>query len=135
MQKEIVSTENAPSAIGPYSQAIRLDNLIFISGQIPIEPSTGRLIDGDIQDQTRRVLENLQNVLSAGNSSLKNVLRTTIFLTDMDDYAAVNEAYAVYFDESQPARSTVQVSGLPMGAQVEVDAIAYVNTQENLLDA
>ena len=135
MQKEIISTKDAPQAIGPYSQAIRFGNLIFASGQIPIEPETGKILKGDIKGQTKLILENLNNVLAAGGSSLDNVLRTTIFLTDLEDYPAVNETYAQYFNDFPPARSTVQVAKLPMDAQIEIDAIACIKTEENLLDA
>jgi 2-iminobutanoate/2-iminopropanoate deaminase len=135
VQKEIISTKDAPQAIGPYSQAIRFGNLIFASGQIPIEPETGKILKGDIKGQTKLILENLNNVLAAGGSSLDNVLRTTIFLTDLEDYPAVNETYAQYFNDLPPARSTVQVAKLPMDAQIEIDAIACINTEENLLDA
>ncbi len=135
MQKEIISTKDAPQAIGPYSQAIRFGNLIFVSGQIPIEPEAGKILKGDIKGQTKLILENLNNVLAAGGSSLDNVLRTTIFLTDLEDYPAVNETYAQYFNDLPPARSTVQVAKLPMDAQIEIDAIACINTEENLLDA
>ena len=135
MQKEIISTKDAPQAIGPYSQAIRFGNLIFVSGQIPIEPEAGKILKGDIKEQTKLILENLNNVLAASGSSLDNVLRTTIFLTDLEDYPAVNETYAQYFNDLPPARSTVQVAKLPMDAQIEIDAIACINTEENLLDA
>ncbi len=135
MQKEIISTKDAPQAIGPYSQAIRFGNLIFVSGQIPIEPEAGKILKGDIKEQAKLILENLNNVLAAGGSSLDNVLRTTIFLTDLEDYPAVNETYAQYFNDLPPARSTVQVAKLPMDAQIEIDAIACINTEENLLDA
>ncbi len=135
MQKEIISTKGAPQAIGPYSQAIRFGNLIFASGQIPIEPETGKILKGDIKGQTKLILENLNNVLAASGSSLDNVLRTTIFLTDLENYPVVNETYAQYFNDLPPARSTVQVAKLPMDAQIEIDAIACINTEENLLDA
>ena len=130
MAKEIVSTKDAPQAIGPYSQAVRLENLIFVSGQIPIEPETGKIMKGNIREQTRQILESLNNILLAGGSSLDNVLRTTIFLTNLEDYSVVNETYAQYFNDLPPARSTVQVAKLPMGAQVEIDAIACINTEE-----
>jgi 2-iminobutanoate/2-iminopropanoate deaminase len=128
VQKEIISTKDAPRAIGPYSQAVRFDNLVFVSGQIPIEPETGIILKGDIRAQTRQILENLNNILTAGGSSLDNVLRTTIFLTNLENYSVVNETYAQYFNDLTPARSTVQVSKLPMDAQIEIDVIAYVNT-------
>ena len=135
MQKEIISTKDAPQAIGPYSQAIRFGNLIFVSGQIPIEPETGKILKGDIKEQTRQILKNMNNILAAGGSSLDNVLRTTIFLTDLKNYPVVNETYAQYFNDFPPARSTVQVAKLPMDAQIEIDAIACINREENLLDA
>ena len=135
MQKEIISTKDAPQAIGPYSQAIRFGNLIFVSGQIPIEPEAGKILKGDIKEQAKLILENLNNVLAASGSSLDNVLRTTIFLTDLESYPVVNETYAQYFNDLPPARSTVQVAKLPMDAQIEIEAIACINTEENLLDA
>ena len=135
MQKTVISTNNSPAAIGPYSQAIRFNELVFVSGQIPIDPESGKVIKGNIKEQTKQVLENLKNILQAGGSSLPNVLRTTIFLSDMDDYAMVNETYAQYFESSPPARSTIQVSRLPRDVHIEIDAIAYVTNQENLLDA
>ena len=135
MQKEIISTKDAPQAIGPYSQAIRFGNLIFVSGQIPIKPETGKILKGNIKEQTRLILKNLSTILAAGGSSLDNVLRTTIFLTDLENYPVVNETYAQYFNDLPPARSTVQVAKLPMDAQIEIDAIACINTEENLLDA
>jgi 2-iminobutanoate/2-iminopropanoate deaminase len=135
VQKTVISTNNSPAAIGPYSQAIRFNELVFVSGQIPIDPESGKVIKGNIKEQTKQVLENLENILQAGGSSLPNVLRTTIFLSDMDDYAMVNETYAQYFESSPPARSTVQVSRLPKDVHIEIDAIAYATNQENLLDA
>jgi len=128
MQKKIISTNKAPQAIGSYSQAVRFNNLLFISGQIPIEPRSGTILVGNIKEQTKQILENLNSILTAGESSLNNVLRVTIFLTNLDDYAAVNEVYKQFFEESQPARSTVQVSKLPMDVQIEIDAIAGINT-------
>ena len=128
MQKKIISTNKAPQAIGPYSQAVRFNDLLFISGQIPIEPRSGAILAGNIKEQTKQILENLNSILTAGESSLNNVLRVTIFLTNLEDYAAVNEVYTQFFEESQPARSTVQVSRLPMDAQIEIDAIAGIDT-------
>ncbi|MGR3292400.1 MAG: RidA family protein [Candidatus Scalindua sp.] len=128
MQKNIISTNKAPQAIGPYSQAVRFNNLLFISGQIPIEPKSGEIVKGNIKEQTKQILENLNGILTAGGSSLNNVLRTTIFLTNLEDYTDVNEMYAQFFDKSMPARSTVQVSRLPMDVQIEIDAIAGINT-------
>jgi len=135
VQKEIISTKDAPQAIGPYSQAVRFDNLIFVSGQIPIEPETGKILKGDIKEQAMQILKNLNNILVAGGSSLDNVLRTTIYLANLENYSLVNETYAQYFNDFPPARSTVQVAKLPMDAQIEIDAIAYLSREENLLDA
>jgi len=124
VSKSAVSAADAPKAIGPYSHAIRAGELLFISGQVPIDPATGNLIDGDITAQTRRVMANLAAVLQAGGLSLHNVVRTTIFLADMSDFAAVNAVYGSFFSEPYPARATVQVSRLPKDARVEIDAIA-----------
>ena len=124
MQKEIISTKNAPEAIGPYSQAVIFDKLIFVSGQIPVDPKSGEVIKGNIDVQTKQALENIKSILESGGYSLQNVLRTTIFLTDINDYAVVNETYSQYFKSSRPARSTVQVSRLPKDVHVEIDAIA-----------
>jgi len=119
-----VTSPEAPRAIGPYSQAIRAGQLLFVSGQIPLDPATGQLVDGDVAAQTRRVMENLAAVLKGGGLSLANVVRTTIFLADMNDFAKVNEAYGSYFSEPFPARATVQVARLPRDARVEIDAVA-----------
>lgn len=135
MEKEIISTKEAPLAIGPYSQAVRFGNIIFVSGQIPIEPGSGKILKGNIREQTNLILQNLNSILAADGSSLNNVLRTTIFLTDLENYPVVNETYAQFFNNLPPARSTVQVAKLPMDAQIEIDAIAFVDTGENLLDA
>jgi len=124
---QALSSPSAPKAIGPYSQAIRTGQLLFLSGQIPLDPATGQMIDGDIAAQTRRVMENLSAVLSAAGLSCASIVRTTIFLADMNDFAKVNEVYASYFPASggpPPARATVQVAQLPRGARVEIDAIA-----------
>jgi len=122
-----VCSEDAPAPVGPYSQAVVRDGLVFVSGQIPLDPATGHLVTGDIETQVRRVLENLHAVLRAAGSELGRVLRTTIYLTDLDDFQRVNAVYAEFFaDEPQPARSTVQVAALPLGARVEVDCIAHV---------
>ncbi len=124
MTKTIVTTDQAPQAIGPYSQAIKSDGLVLLSGQIPLDPATGQLVSGSIEEETRRVLENLGAVLAAAGSSFDQVLKTTIFLTDMNDFGAVNAVYGEYFPKSPPARATVQVAALPKGARVEIDAIA-----------
>ena len=122
--KQAVSSPGAPKAIGPYSQAVRAGQLLFLSGQVPIDPATGQLVDGDIAAQTRRVFENLAAVLKAGERSFADVVRTTVFLADMNDFAAMNEVYAQYFKEPYPARATVQVARLPKDSKVEIDLIA-----------
>jgi 2-iminobutanoate/2-iminopropanoate deaminase len=124
MATTVVATDKAPGAIGPYSQAIKLNNLVFTAGQIPLDPATGKLIEGDIAAQTERVMQNLQAVLEAAGSSLGQVVKTTCFLANMDEFAAFNEVYARYFSENRPARSTVQAARLPAGASVEVECIA-----------
>lgn len=122
--RQAVSTEAAPRAIGPYSQAIRAGSLLFISGQVPIDPATGALVEGDIAAQTRRVLLNLEAILQAAGLSFTHVVRTTVFLTDINDFSAMNEIYAAAFTAPAPARATVQVARLPKDARVEIDAIA-----------
>jgi 2-iminobutanoate/2-iminopropanoate deaminase len=122
--KQAISSPDAPKAIGPYSQAIRAGQLLFLSGQIPLDPASGQMIDGDISAQTKRVMENLGAVLKAAGLSFEAVVRTTIFLADMNDFAKVNEVYGTYFNSPAPARATVQVAQLPRGARVEIDAIA-----------
>lgn len=124
--KEIVNTSNAPSAIGPYSQAIKINKMVYLSGQIAIDPKTQKLIDGDIETQTKRVLDNLKAVVNAAGSSLENVVKTTIYLTDIDDFPRVNEIYASYFSSGRPARSTICVARLPKDAKIEIDAIAEI---------
>jgi 2-iminobutanoate/2-iminopropanoate deaminase len=122
--KNIVSTNEAPGAIGPYSQAVRSGSFLFCSGQIPLDPKSGQIISGDIAAQTRRVLDNIAAVLRAEGLTFDNVVKTTIFLTDLGDFQTVNEVYGSYFKQDPPARSTVQVSALPRGAKIEVEAIA-----------
>ncbi|HEY7833104.1 MAG TPA: Rid family detoxifying hydrolase [Ktedonobacterales bacterium] len=124
MAREPIATTAAPAAIGPYSQAIASGNLIFASGQIALDPATGQLVAGDVQDQTRRALDNVKAVLAAAGSSLDQVVKTTVFLTKMADFTAMNEVYATYFTAAPPARSTVAVAELPRGAAVEVEVIA-----------
>src|SRR5205823_12564612 len=125
--KKIIATPDAPAAIGPYSQAIRFGNLIFCSGQIPLEPKSGQMVSDDIADQTRRVLDNISGLLKSEGLSLGDVLKTTIFLTDLGNFQIVNEIYGSYFSNQPPARSTVQVSALPKGAKVEIEVIACAN--------
>lgn len=123
---EEVRTDGAPAAIGPYSQAIRVGGVIYCSGQVPLDPATGELVTSDVRSETKRVMENLAAVVTAGGSSMERVVRCTIFLTSMDDYAAVNEVYATFFGDPAPARACVEVSRLPKDARVEIDAIAAV---------
>jgi 2-iminobutanoate/2-iminopropanoate deaminase len=124
MTRSKVSTASAPAAIGPYSQAIILDGMVYCSGQVGLDPATGQLVEGDVRTQAQRALQNLSAVLEAAGSSLANVVKTTVFLTDMANFTAMNEIYASFFGDTPPARSTVAVAELPKGAQVEIEAIA-----------
>ena len=124
--KQAISTPNAPSAIGPYSQAIKAGGMLFLSGQIPLDPTTGQMIEGDVAAQTERVMKNLGAVLEAAGCSFDDVVRTTIFLTNLGDFQVVNEIYGRSFPSTPPARATVQVAALPRGSNVEIDAIALV---------
>ncbi len=124
MQKEIVRTDGAPKAIGPYSQAVRAGGLVFCSGQIPLDPATMTVVGGGVAEQTRRVLQNLGAVLDAAGASLGTVVKTTVFLKDMNDFAAMNEAYAEFFPSDPPARATVEVARLPKDVRVEIEVIA-----------
>jgi 2-iminobutanoate/2-iminopropanoate deaminase len=124
--KKIISTKQAPAAIGPYSQAVVFKGIAYLSGQIPLDPATGEIVEGDIEQQTARVLENLKGVLEASGSSLAQVLKTTVFLQDMREFAKMNEVYAKYFPTNPPARATVEVARLPRNVRVEVDCIAAV---------
>lgn len=126
MKKEIVSTGAAPRAVGPYSQAVSCAGLLFCSGQIPLDPATGKLVDGGIREQTERVLKNLGAVLAAGNSGMGAVVKTTVYLLDMGEFQEMNQVYGTFFPEDPPARVTVQVSKLPAGARVEIDAVGLV---------
>lgn len=121
---KIIATDQAPAAIGPYSQAVQAGGLVFCSGQIPLDPVSGELIAGDIRLETRRVMENLRGVLEAAGCGFAQVVRTTIYLVDMADFPAVNEVYGGYFADKKPARATVAVAALPRGARVEIDALA-----------
>jgi 2-iminobutanoate/2-iminopropanoate deaminase len=122
--KQVIASTEAPRAIGPYSPAVRAGDLLFISGQIPIDPATGSLVEGDISAQTRRVLDNVNALLSGAGLAFDDVVRTTIFLADLSDFGAVNDVYGTYFREPYPARATVEVAKLPKNARVEIDAIA-----------
>ncbi len=124
IRRTVISTEFAPTAIGPSSQAIRVGELVFCAGQTPIDPAVGKLIEGDVPAQTRRVLQNVSAILEAAGTSLSQVVKTTVFLTDMSNFKAMNEVYAEFFPEHPPARSTVAVAGLPLGARVEIECIA-----------
>ena len=122
--KEVISTKAAPAAIGPYSQAIRVGNLVFTSGQIPIDPATGTLVEGGITEQTRQSLANVKAILAEAGLTMDNVLKTTVFLADMNDFADMNAVYAEFFSEPYPARSAVAVKTLPKGALVEIEVVA-----------
>jgi 2-iminobutanoate/2-iminopropanoate deaminase len=124
--RHAVSTPAAPAAIGPYSQAIRAGSLLFVSGQIPLDPETGVMVDGDVAVQTHRVLRNLAAILEAAGSSLDRVVRVGVFLADMNDFAAMNEAYGTYFSSPAPARATIQAARLPRDARIEIDVIAEI---------
>lgn len=121
---EVVSTDKAPGAIGPYSQAIKAGGMVFCSGQIPIDPATGEFVSDDIAEQTVQVFKNLEAVLEAAGSGFDKVVKTSVFLADMNDFSAMNEVYGQYFTDNKPARATVQAAGLPRGAKVEIDCIA-----------
>ena len=124
--REAIETDRAPAAIGPYSQAVRAGQFVFLSGQVPLDPTTGEIIDGDVAAQTHRVMQNLDAVLNAAGTSLDSVVRTTVYLADLADFSVVNEVYGSYFQDPAPARATVQVARLPKDARVEIDAIALL---------
>ena len=124
--REAITTAAAPAAIGPYSQAIRAGDFLFVSGQIPLDPATGSLVQGDVKVQARRVLDNLAAILSAAGASMAAVVKTTVYLADMADFPAMNDVYAGFFSSAAPARATVQVSRLPRDVRVEIDAVAYL---------
>lgn len=124
MEREIITTPLAPAAIGPYSQAVRAGGLVFVSGQIPIDPANGTLVSGDIQSETRQAMQNLKAILEAAGSGLERVLKVTLFIADMGQFSAINEAYAAFFPQAPPARACVEVSRLPKDVRVEVEAVA-----------
>lgn len=127
MTKEIIFTDKAPKAIGPYSQAVKSNGFLFVSGQIPLNPETGDLMNASIEDQAEQVIQNLKNVCEAAKTSLSDIVKLTIYITDMNDFSIVNEAMAKHFSEPYPARATVEVSALPLGVNVEMDAIVLTN--------
>ena len=124
MSKEVVKSENAPEAIGPYSQAVKSNGFVFCSGQVPFDPKTMELISGTVTEETQRCMKNLSAVLEAAGSSLDDIVKTTIYVTNMDDFAEVNEAYGAFFTSDPPARATVGVAALPKGARVEIECVA-----------
>ena len=128
MPKKQIQTENAPSAIGPYSQAVRVGKWIFTAGQIPIEPKTGNMVSGHIKEKTRQVMENIKAILEAGGAKMDDVVKSTIYMTNLQDFSAVNEVYGEYFKEPYPARSTVQAAALPKGVSIEIDVVAYTGS-------
>ena len=126
-ERTVIATDQAPAAVGPYSQGVRAGKFVFTAGQIPMDPATGKLVGGDIQAQTRRVLQNVQAVLEAAGASLSNVVKVTVFLLDMNNFKAMNEVYAEFFTENPPARSAVQAAALPLGVDIEIEAIALID--------
>lgn len=124
MSKQIINTTNAPAAIGPYSQAVKSGNLLFVSGQIPIDPATGNLVSGSIEEETHRIMKNLQAILTEAGGDFSNVLKATIFIKNMGDFGKINEVYASYFADNYPARETVEVARLPKDVNVEISVIA-----------
>jgi 2-iminobutanoate/2-iminopropanoate deaminase len=129
--RKVIHTDKAPKAVGPYSQAIRAGNFVFTSGQIALDPSTGKLVKGGIKEQARQVMENLKAVLEAADTGLSRVVKTTVFLRDMNDFMHFNEVYAEYFPSEQPARSTFQVAALPLGAMIEIELTALVGDERS----
>ena len=125
MTREIIKSNNAPEAIGPYSQAVKSGNLLFVSGQVPVNPATGKIAD-DIKAQTRQALDNLKAVLAAGGATMANVMKTTIFMKNLDDFTVMNDIYKEYFSKDPPARSTIEVSRIPRGSSIEIEAIAII---------
>lgn len=126
MSKSIIRTEHAPAAIGPYSQAVRVGQFVYTAGQIPLDPATGKMVEDDITVQAEQVLQNLQAVLEAAGGGLKDVVKTTVFLQDMGEFAAMNAVYAQFFSENPPARSAVQAAALPLGSRLEIEAVAIL---------
>ena len=133
MKKVVIATDKAPAAIGPYSQAIEANGFVFVSGQIPLDPATGEIVAGGVKRQAEQALGNVKAILDAGGSSLDLVVKTTIYLVNLDDFASVNEVYKGYFPKDEPARATVEVSRLPRGAMVEIDAVALISSLATVL--
>jgi 2-iminobutanoate/2-iminopropanoate deaminase len=129
LKRETIATQNAPAAIGPYSQAVQVGDFVYTAGQIPLVPETGKLVDGGIEAQTRQVMQNLARILEAAGSSLAQTVKTTIFVTNLADFGAINKVYGSFFGDDPPARSTVQVAALPLGANVEIEAVAVKASQ------
>lgn len=123
MNKKIYHTDKAPAALGPYSQAVSAGNVLFISGQLPIDPATGKLVDGDIGARTHQIIANIKAIAESAGASLENVVKSTVFLTDLSDFQTMNAAYATHFTSAHPARSTIQVAALPMGSNIEIETI------------
>lgn len=132
--KNVIATDGAPAAIGPYSQAIKVGNIIFTSGQIPIDPANGQVVEGGVAEQTARVMANLQAVLSAAGASLDDVVKTTLYIKDMNDFGVINEVYSCYFAKEPPARSCVEVARLPKNVLVEIEAVAVVAGDKQTLE-
>jgi 2-iminobutanoate/2-iminopropanoate deaminase len=126
MHRVVISTESAPAAIGPYSQAIAVGDLIFVSGQLPVDPESGQFVEGGIPEMTRQIFRNIETILAAAGSNLGKIVKTTVFLADLEDFQAMNGAYAEFFSENPPARSTVQVARLPRDARIEIEVVALV---------
>lgn len=126
MTKKIIKTQNAPGAIGPYSQATLVGDFLFVSGQLPINPENGQMPDGDVQAQTRQSIKNIKGIIEAAGGTLQNVVKTTVFLKDMNEFALMNEVYAEFFSENPPARAAVEVARLPKDARVEIEAVVYL---------
>ena len=126
MSKQIVHTDNAPQPVGTYSQAVKVGNLIFVSGQLPIDPDNGKLVTGNFKERTRRVLNNLKNIIEAAGTNMNNVVKTNVYLTDLSNFAKVNEVYEEFFPSDPPARAAVQVSKLPLNTDIEIECIAEI---------
>ncbi len=123
MNKTVIATDKAPGAIGPYSQAVSANGMLFISGQLPIDPATGKMVEGDVGSKTRQIVKNIKEIIAQAGGSIEQVVKTTIFLTDLADFQEVNQAYGDFFQNNPPARSTVQVAALPLGSNIEIEAI------------